>query len=177
MSVLPLIIAPDQILRKKSLPVEVFDEALRSFIKNMIETMYHDRGIGLAAVQVGVHKRILIIDLKEDDDNPDRPADFFPLVVINPEIVQISEAECTATEGCLSVPGQYLDVIRPESVTVKYKDGYGKEHMIECKDWFARCMLHEIDHLDGKLLIDYVSNLKRDVILRKLTRAKRQNAI
>jgi peptide deformylase len=140
----------------------------------MIETMYHDHGAGLAAVQVGVHKRILVMDLRDDDDTT-RPDDFFPLVVINPEILHSSEINCTAIEGCLSVPGQRLEVTRPESVTVKFMDQYGQEHVLECKDLLARCMLHEMDHLDGKLLIDYVSSLKRDVILRKLARAKRLN--
>jgi peptide deformylase len=175
MAVLPLVVAPDPILHKKSLRVEVFDDALRLFVSNMIETMYHDRGVGLAAVQVGVLKRILVIDLQEDDDAQDRPKGFFPLVVINPEIISISDTKCVAAEGCLSLPGQYPEVARAECVSVKFVDASGSAQELECKGWFARCMLHEMDHLDGKLSIDYVSRLKRDVMLRKLTKIKNRS--
>lgn len=174
MAILPIITAPNPILKKKSLPVEVIDDELRNFLNDMVETMYHDRGVGLAAVQVGQHKRIIVMDLQEDDTNSNRPKDFFPLKIINPEIIWQSEDECIATEGCLSVPGQYIEVTRPEKITVKYLDENSKERILECDEWLARCMQHEIDHLDGKILLDYVSPLKRDVMIRKLVRAKRQ---
>ncbi len=174
MAILPIITAPNPILKKKSLPVEVIDDELRLFLNDMIETMYHDRGIGLAAVQVGVPKRIFVMDLQEDDSNSSRPKNFFPLKIINPEIIYKSEEECIATEGCLSVPEQYIEVTRPEKVTIKYLDENSNENTLECDEWLARCVQHEIDHLDGKTLLDYVSPLKRDVMIRKLVRAKRQ---
>ncbi len=173
MAILPLVTIPDPSLRKKSLPVEVVDEEIRAFVKDMIETMYHDDGVGLAAVQVGVHKRILVIDASDRDDT--MPLGFFPICVINPKIVKWSEEKCTLTEGCLSVPGEYLEVIRPESLTVQFLDEKGETRVIDCSGWFARVIQHEIDHLDGKLLIDYTSSIKRDVIIRRLTKAKRHN--
>lgn len=173
MAILPIFTAPNPILKKKSLPVEVIDDKLRIFLDDMVETMYHDRGIGLAAVQVGELKRIFVIDLQEDDTNSNRPKDFFPLKIINPEIIWHSEEECIATEGCLSVPGQYVEVTRPEKITLKFLDENSTEQILECDEWLARCVQHEMDHLDGKTLLDYVSPLKRDVMIRKLVRAKR----
>lgn len=173
MAILSIITAPNPILKKKSLPVEKIDDQLRQFLNDMVETMYHDNGIGLAAIQVGVQKRILVVDLQESDDNPDRPKDFFPLKMINPEIIHKSTEECTATEGCLSVPNQYVDIVRPKKVTVRFLNEHNEEKILECDGWFARCVQHEMDHLDGKTLLDYVSSVKRDVMIRKLIRTKR----
>lgn len=173
MAILPIITAPNPILKKKSLPVEKIDDELRIFLNDMVETMYHDNGIGLAAVQVGMHKRILVIDLQDNDDILDRPKDFFPLKMINPEITSKSKEECIATEGCLSVPDQYVEIARPEKITIKFLNEHNQEQTLECGGWFARCLQHEMDHLDGKTLLDYVSVVKRDVMIRKLIRAKR----
>lgn len=173
MAILPITTAPNPILKKKSLPVERIDDELRIFLNDMVETMYHDNGIGLAAVQVGVHKRILVIDLQDNDDSENRPKDFFPLKIINPEIIFKSEEECMATEGCLSVPDQYVEIARPEKITLKFQNEHNEEKTLECDGWFARCLQHEMDHLDGKTLLDYVSVVKRDVMIRKLIRAKR----
>ena len=171
MTILPIITLPDPFLRKKSLPVDIIDDALKSFLDDMVETMYHDNGVGLAAVQVGMHKRILVVDPKGMDDT--MPRSMFPLKVINPEIIVKSEKLCILNEGCLSVPDEDVDILRPEEVTIKFLDIDAKERVIECTGWFARILQHEIDHLDGKTIVDYVSGLKKDMILRRLIKAQR----
>lgn len=172
MAILPLVTVPDPILRQKSIEVKVIDDAVRKFLDDMVETMYYDKGVGLAAVQVGVLKRVLVMDLQDSDDM-ERPKSFYPIKMINPNIIDRSEELCSATEGCLSVPDQFIDVLRPKSVTVKFLDHLSNEHVIKCDGWLGRVVQHEIDHLDGKTLLNYVSSVKRDVIIRKLIRGKR----
>ncbi len=173
MSILPIHIVPDPVLRKKCQLVHIVDDSVRKLLDDMLETMYYDNGIGLAAPQVGISKRILVMDLDDNDDDKNRPKGFFPLFIINPEIISKSEETCSAKEGCLSVPEQYIDVTRPKEVIVKSLDRNGREQIYECTGHFARCMQHEIDHLDGKLSLDYVSSIKRDVLMRKIQKLKR----
>ncbi|MFP3012884.1 MAG: peptide deformylase [Rickettsia sp.] len=171
MSILPIVTAPDERLKQQSQPVLEFTDQTRKFMDDMLKTMYHEDGAGLAAVQVGVLKRILVIDMKEHDP-VERPKDFYPLFIVNPEIIEKSEELITANEGCISVPEQRIEVARPESIKIRYLDYYGKSQELKANDWLARVIQHEYDHLEGKLMIDYLSNLKRDVVLRKLKKLK-----
>ena len=175
MSKLKVLIAPDPILKKKALTVEFVDNSIRRLMDDMLATIYEDRGIGLAANQVGVLKRVLVLDLQEDDDQ-ERDKGFYPLFIVNPEIIESSEETKIAEEGCMSVPDQRIPVERPVSVRIKYLDYNNKEQELETEGWLARAVQHEIDHLNGKLLIDYLSNLKKNVVLRKLTKLKRLSA-
>lgn len=150
----------DEILRQKSAPVEKIDQDLINTMNDMLEFMYESRGIGLAGVQIGVLKRIITIDLKEDGKKP--------IFLINPEIIWHSDNLVDSEEGCLSVPGQRGKIKRFDKVKVRYLDLEGKENLVEADGLFAICLQHEIDHLDGKLYIDYLSKLKRDLILSKV---------
>ncbi|XVN41667.1 MAG: peptide deformylase [Rickettsia endosymbiont of Argas persicus] len=172
MSILPIVTAPDERLKQKSQTILEVDDQIRKFMDDMVETMYHEDGGGLAAVQVGVLKRIMVIDIK-DYDPIKRPEDFYPLFIANPEIVEKSEELVTAKEGCISIPGQRYEIARPESVKIKYLDYYNKPQELEANDWLARVIQHEYDHLEGKLMIDYLSSMKRDVALRKLKKLKK----
>lgn len=169
MTILPIVTAPDSRLTIKSFPVEQVDDALRSFMDDMLETMYDAGGIGLAAVQVGVHKRILVMDL-QDPAYGDSP--YF---IVNPEIVTSSDILSHYKEGCLSFPGQSADVVRPEEITVKYLDYYGKEQTLQATGLLATCIQHEIDHLNGIVFIDHVSRLKRDMIMKKVAKIKKSS--
>ncbi len=175
MSILEVITAPDPILKKRANPVDLVDDDIRDIMNNMLETMYHDRGVGLAANQVGILKRIVVIDLQEDDDT-EREENFYPLFMANPIIIDYSDEMVEATEACLSVPEQKVNVLRHSSVKVKYLDYNNNEKELEARDWLARAIQHEVDHLDGKLLLDYLSNLKKDVVIRKLTKLKKLSA-
>ena len=150
----------DEILRQKSAPVEKIDQDLINTMNGMLEFMYESKGIGLAGVQIGVLKRIITIDLQEDDKKP--------IFLINPEIVWHSDNLIESEEGCLSIPGQRAKIKRFDKVKVRYLDLEGKENLVETDGLFAICLQHEIDHLDGKLYIDYLSKLKRDLILSKV---------
>ena len=150
----------DEILRQKSAPVEKIDQDLINTMSGMLEFMYESKGIGLAGVQIGVLKRIITIDLQDDDKKP--------MFLINPEIVWHSDNLVESEEGCLSVPGQRAKIKRFDKVKVRYLDLEGKENLVETDGLFAICLQHEIDHLDGKLYIDYLSKLKRDLILSKV---------
>lgn len=167
MAILPIIETPDPRLRAISKPVERVDDALRRFMDDMLETMYDAPGIGLAAIQVGEPKRVLVIDLQENDEKNPR---FF----VNPEIVWASEEMSSYQEGCLSVPDVYGDVERPARVRVKYLDYNGEAREEEMDGLMATCIQHEMDHLEGILYIDHLSKLKRDMLLRKLEKARRQ---
>lgn len=171
MSILPIVTAPDERLKQKSQPVLEFTDQTRKFMDDMVKTMYHEDGGGLAAVQVGVLKRIMVIDIK-DHDPVERPKDFYPLFIVNPEIIAKSEELVTANEGCISLPEQRIEVARPESIKIRYLDYHGKPQELKANDWLARVIQHEYDHLEGKLMIDYLSILKRDVALRKLKKLK-----
>ncbi|SBW12259.1 peptide deformylase [uncultured Alphaproteobacteria bacterium] len=162
MAILPILVAPDPRLKTRAKPVETIDDDLRRLIDDMLETMYDAPGIGLAAPQVGVLKRLLVLDVAGKDDPP------APMAFVNPEIVWESEEMNVYEEGCLSIPSHYAEVERPARVKVRFLDRDGNRREIEADGLLATCVQHEIDHLDGKLFIDYLSSLKRNMILRKL---------
>jgi peptide deformylase len=170
MTVLQIIIAPDPRLKTKSQPVAAVDDAIRSFVADLFDTMYAQKGIGLAAVQVGVLKRILVADVtwREEDGKPG-----VQHVLINPEIVSASDVDKVYKEGCLSFPEQYSDVTRPDSLRVRYLDLDGKTQENEFDGLLGICIQHEIDHLNGVTFVDHISSVKRDMILRKLTKQKK----
>ncbi|WP_047032764.1 peptide deformylase [Hoeflea sp. IMCC20628] len=164
MTIKPIIYLPDPILRQQSLAVERFDAELENFVEDMIETMYDAPGIGLAAIQVGVPRRMLVIDVAGKDEEPN------PQVFINPELVASGDGISVYEEGCLSIPDFYAEVERPEKVTVKHLDRQGKQRVTEADGLLATCLQHEIDHLNGVLFIDHISKLKRDMVVRKFTK-------
>lgn len=168
MTIKPLVLLPDPILRQQSLPVERFDSELRQFAGDMLETMYDAPGIGLAAIQVGVPRRMLAIDTAGKDDKP------APQFFINPEIIATGDEVSVYEEGCLSIPDYYAEVERPAKLTVRYLDLDGKSHELEAEGLLATCLQHEIDHLNGILFIDHISKLKRDMVVRKFTKLARQ---
>ena len=175
MAILPIIETPDARLKTISTPVDGVDDALRSFIKDMFDTMYDAPGIGLAAIQVGVAKRVLVIDLQERDEESGAVIRE-PRVFINPEIVEMSEDLTVYSEGCLSVPDQYADVERPSIIKAKWLDENGKAHEEVIDGLLAICLQHEMDHLNGILFIDHLSKLKRDMVLKKLAKARKMAA-
>ncbi len=164
MAKLTILEFPDPRLRKKATPVEAVDDRLRALIGDMFETMYAAPGIGLAATQVDVHKRLLITDISSDKSDP--------LVFINPEILE-KDGVIVSDEGCLSVPGYYEEVERAEHIRVRYLDRNGDEKEMEAEGLLAVCIQHEIDHLDGKLFVDYISEAKRQRIRKKLQKERR----
>jgi peptide deformylase len=170
MAILPIITAPDPRLKAKSEPVTVVDDDLRALMDDMMETMHAAPGIGLAAIQVGVAKRIIVMDLSRDDEPPE------PRFFVNPQIQSRSGDLVTFEEGCLSVPDMYEEVERPDKISATYLDYDGAEQALNAEGMLATCLQHEMDHLEGILFIDYLSRLKRDIILRKLQKARRQNA-
>lgn len=176
MTVLPLVICPDLRLKNMSKPVDKVDDATRDFLDDMLETMYAMNGIGLAAIQVGVPKRILVMDLgrgssRYPEEGQGKPS---PLYLINPKIIEASEELSPYEEGCLSFPGQYAEVWRPAKVKVQYLDYLGKEQVLKAEGLLATCVQHEMDHLDGITFVDHLSSLKRDMIIRKVKKAQRQ---
>ncbi len=175
MAVLPIVTAPDPRLKTPSKPVERVDDALRRLMDDMLETMYASGGIGLAAVQVGVHKRVLVMDIEHGSARyPDAGSGkSHPLFLVNPEIVESSEELNSYDEGCLSFPGQYAEVTRPKRVTIKYLDYNGAAQTLEADELLATCVQHEMDHLNGIVFVDHVSRLKRDMIMRKLKKSKK----
>lgn len=168
MALRTVLIAPDPRLKVKSTPVAAVDDALRALMDDMLETMYAARGIGLAAVQVGVPKRVIVMDLAKDGE-PKAPRFF-----VNPEILWRSEERARCEEGCLSVPDFYEEVERPARIRARYLDYDGTQRELEADGMLALCLQHEMDHLEGILFIDRISRLKRDIILRKLGKQKRQ---
>ncbi|HWA48687.1 MAG TPA: peptide deformylase [Dongiaceae bacterium] len=170
MALLPILTAPDPLLKKVSQPVKQVDDGVRRLMDDMLETMYHAPGIGLAAPQVGVLKRVIVLDLAREEEEPQ------PLKLANPEIVWVSDDDATYNEGCLSVPEHYADVVRPARCRVKYLDYNNKAQEIEADGLLATCLQHEIDHLDGILFIDHLTSLKRNIILRKLLKSKKASA-
>ena len=167
MTILPLVIAPDKRLNQPSEKVTAVTAEIRQLMDDMLETMYANNGIGLAAVQVGVHQKIVVIDIAVREGGRD------PKKFINPEIVKKSNEKTVFQEGCLSFPDQFSDVERPSTVTVKYMDENGVEQTIEADEILATCLQHEIDHTNGVVFVDHISLMKRDMILRKLKKAKR----
>jgi peptide deformylase len=176
MSTLRIYETPDPVLRQISRPVETFDDALRTLVGDMFETMYAAPGIGLAAVQVGEPIRLLVIDLQEpeDPDDPESKAVRDPRVFINPEILWHSDNEVSYTEGCLSVPEQYAEVMRPDQIRARWKDANGDSYEEEIDGLLAVCLQHEMDHLNGVLFIDHLSRLKRDMVLKKLAKWRKE---
>ena len=158
---------PNIILREKSLFVEKVDEDLQKLMDDMLESMYAAPGIGLAAIQVGIPKRIIVLDIAPKD-SPKNPMFF-----INPEIIEKSENNSTYEEGCLSVPGQFAEIDRPDKCHIKYLDYHGLSKEIKAEGMLATCIQHEIDHLDGILFIDYLSKLKKSMIIKKLSKQKK----
>jgi peptide deformylase len=174
MAIRPIIEAPDPRLRVKSTPVDGVDDDLRVLIADMFETMYDAPGIGLAAIQIGVPKRVLVIDLQEEE-GPDGQAIRKPLVFVNPELWDPSTDNNIYNEGCLSVPDQFAEVERPSAIRAKWLDENGVPHDELIEGMLATCLQHEMDHLEGILFIDHLSRLKREMVLKKLEKARRQS--
>jgi len=168
MAILKILEFPDTNLRKVAAPVTVFDENLNALIEDLFETMYAADGIGLAATQVNVHKRLLVMDLSENKDSPQ--------VFVNPEVEIIDEEPADYDEGCLSVPGFYETVSRPRLIQLSAFDAEGNKFELEADGLLATCIQHEIDHLDGKLFVDYLSMLKRQRIRYKLQKEQQKSA-
>jgi peptide deformylase len=173
MAIRPIGEVPDPLLRQKSVPVETVDDDLRALIADMFETMYAAPGIGLAAIQVGIPKRVLVIDLQEPEEEGGEPVKD-PRVFINPQIVEHSDREVPYTEGCLSVPDQFADVDRPDRIRARWLDEKGESHDEVIEGLLATCLQHEMDHLEGILFIDHLSRLKREMILKKLAKQRKE---
>jgi peptide deformylase len=167
MSKLAIIVAPDPRLKQRAEAVVRVDAQLRRLMDSMLETMHAANGIGLAAPQVGVLKRVIVVDISQ----PEEPAQ--PYRMANPEIVWHTSEMATGEEGCLSLPEHFGEVTRPEGVRVRYIDEKGEERELEARGLLAKCVQHEIDHLEGLLFVDHLSSLKRNIILRKLAKAKK----
>ena len=164
MSVKPIITVPNEFLKKTSDPIEKVGDNEKKLVKDLFETMYNSNGIGLAAVQVGILKRILVIDVstKEEKKNP--------MCFINPVIKKISDEKSVYEEGCLSIPDSFIEIERPKLCDVEYINLEGKLKYIKCDGLLSTCLQHEINHLDGKLIIDHLSKLKRDIIIKKISK-------
>lgn len=178
MALRQILIEPNKILREKSLIVEKVDEDLQKLMDDMLETMYAAPGIGLAAIQVGVPKRVVVLDIEwrdksESTNNEKQEERKNPLCFVNPEIITKSENNSTYEEGCLSVPGQFAEIERPDKCYIKYLDYYGQPKEIKAEGMLATCIQHEIDHLEGILFIDYLSKLKKTMIIKKLSKQKK----
>ena len=171
MSQRKIVIEPDPILREKSKTLETVDGELRTLLDDMLETMYAAPGIGLAAVQVGILKRLIVIDISKDKEKKN------PLFLINPEIISKSKKTSIYEEGCLSLPGHFAEIERPEECHIKYIDYDGKKKEMKANGLLSTCIQHEIDHLNGKLFIDYLSKLKKDMIIKKLIKAKKEQQV
>ena len=171
MALRQILTEPNKILREKSLPVDKVDSDVQKLMDDMLETMYAAPGIGLAAIQVGIPKRIIVLDItrKENEKNP--------MFFVNPEIIEKSKTNSTYEEGCLSVPGQFSEIDRPETCHLKYLDYHGQKQLIHADGLLATCIQHEMDHLEGILFIDYLSKLKRSMIIKKLSKLKSNTAI
>ncbi|MEM8851014.1 MAG: peptide deformylase [Pseudomonadota bacterium] len=165
----PIILHPDPRLKQASKPVADLSDSLRSLAEDMLETMYDAPGIGLAAPQIGLHHRLIVLDCAKDEDGPPRP-----LVMFNPEITAASDEISIYEEGCLSIPEHFADVKRPAEVSVRWLDETGAERTEDMAGLWATCVQHEIDHLEGKLFIDHIGPMKRQMITRKMIKMKRE---
>ena len=168
MALREILTEPNEILRKKSLLVDQVDGDIQKLMDDMLETMYLAPGIGLAAIQVGVPKRVIVLDIARKDEPKN------PMYFINPEIITKSKDSLAYEEGCLSVPGQFAEIARPSNCYIKYLDYYGKPQELKAEGLLATCIQHEIDHLEGILFIDYLSKLKKTMIVKKLSKEKKQ---
>ncbi len=177
MPLLPIIEVPDPILRAKSAPVERVDDDLQRLIADMFDTMYKAPGIGLAAVQVAVPRRVVVIDLQDPEPvgegEEEGPPVRRPHVFVNPQIVHRSDARKVYNEGCLSIPEQYAEIERPDIVRARWLDAQGREQEGDFDGLMSVCLQHEVDHLDGVLFIDYLSRLKRDMIVKKVVKSRK----
>ena len=167
MTIRKILTEPDPFLRQKSRKIDVVDDSTRSLMDDMLETMYNAPGIGLAAIQVGVPKRVIVIDLSRDEEKKN------PLYFVNPEIITNSNVNAAYEEGCLSVPGQFAEINRPNKCKVKYLDYQGNEKILDTEGLLSTCIQHEMDHLEGILFIDYLSKLKKSMIIKKLSKQKK----
>ena len=170
MTIRPLVILPDAVLRRVSDPVGPITPEIRTLVADMFETMYDAPGVGLAAIQVGVAKRVVTIDISKEEGVRE------PRVFIDPEVVWTSDEKRVYDEGCLSIPEYYAEVERPDRVRVKFRDIEGTEQEIEADGLLATCIQHEIDHLNGVLFIDHISKLKRDRVIKRFTKAAKRDA-
>lgn len=171
MSVLTIRTAPDPVLKQTAAPVAVVDDGVRQLLADMLETMYAANGIGLAAPQVGVERRVIVVDTTWKKESTEARVVY---QMVNPELTWVSEDDSTYEEGCLSVPTHYADVVRPAAIRVRYLDPQGQQQELSADGLLATCIQHEIDHLDGILFIDHLSALKRNIILRKLLKTKKE---
>ena len=167
MTIRKILTEPDPFLRQKSTLVNRVDNEIRLLMNDMLDTMYEAPGIGLAAIQIGVPKRVIVMDLSHGDEKKN------PLYFVNPEIIVKSNNNTVYEEGCLSVPGQFAEINRPDKCRVKYLDYNGDEQILEAQGLIATCIQHEIDHLEGILFIDYLSKLKKSMIVKKLSKQKK----
>ena len=167
MTIRTIIIEPDPFLRQKSIKVDEVNDEIRSLMDDMLDTMYDAPGIGLAAIQVGVPKKVIVIDLSRDDEKK------APLYFVNPELITNSNNNTAYEEGCLSVPGQFAEINRPDKCKIKYLDYNGIEQILDAEGLLATCIQHEMDHLEGILFIDYLSKLKKSMIVKKLSKQKK----
>ena len=168
MSIRNIIIEPDTILRKKSEPLQQVNNETRKLLDDMLKTMYAAPGIGLAAVQIGILKRIIVIDVSKKEEKKN------PIFLINPEITYKSKETSIYEEGCLSLPGHFAEIERPAKCKINYIDYHGKKAELEAEGLMSTCVQHEIDHLNGILFIDYLSKLKKDMIIKKLKKQKKE---
>ena len=167
MAIKDIITVPDEILKKTSEPILNFGKNEKELIKDLFETMYNSKGIGLAAVQVGILKRILVVDVSSKDEKKN------PISLINPVIKKLSIETSVYEEGCLSIPDTFIEIERPKNCEVEYIDFEGKKNFLKCEGLLSTCIQHEINHLDGKLIIDNLSKLKRDLIIKKMSKVKK----
>jgi peptide deformylase len=164
----PIILLPDPVLRLVAAPVGTVDDELRALADDMLETMYAAPGVGLAAPQVGVSRRVIVMDVSEEDDEKQ------PYVMINPHLVQVSDELNVHEEGCLSMPDVRTEIERPAKVTVRFLDRAGKQQELAADGLLATCIQHEMDHLDGKLLIDYMSRLRREMVIKRFKKLAKE---
>jgi peptide deformylase len=167
MTIRKILTEPDPFLRQKSTKVEIVDNETRSLMDDMLETMYAAPGIGLAAIQIGVPKRVIVLDISKSEEKKN------PLYFVNPEIISNSNTDASYEEGCLSVPGQFAEISRPDKCKIKFLNYAGEEKVLETEGLLATCIQHEMDHLEGILFIDYLSKLKKDMIVKKLSKQKK----
>lgn len=167
MAIRKILTEPDSFLRQKSVKVDDVNDELRSLMDDMLETMYAAPGIGLAAIQIGVPKRVIVMDLSRNDEKKN------PLYFVNPEIISSSSIDAAYEEGCLSVPGQFAEISRPDKCKIKFLNYDGKEQILHAEGLLATCIQHEVDHLEGILFIDYLSKLKKTMIEKKLLKQKK----
>ena len=167
MTIKEIITVPDEILKKVSEPIEKIGVNEKKLIDNLFDTMYNSNGIGLAAVQIGILKRILVVDVSNKDEKNQ------PIVLVNPVIKNLSDEKSIYEEGCLSIPETFVEIERPKICEVEYIDEKGSKKALKCDGLLSTCVQHEINHLDGKLIIDHLSKLKRDMIIKKISKTKK----